>query len=81
MEEMNTFVCAVCRHDKDRSELAEEVFNVDGRYVLVSGVPSTVCRRCGERSFSSDTVEKARRLVHGQVGPTKSVPMHVYQFV
>ena len=74
------FVCAVCHCGEERLELVDEVFHVDGRYVLVSGVPSTVCRRCGERSFSSETVEKARRLVRGQVVPADSVPMHVYQF-
>ncbi len=74
------FVCTVCRGNECRIELVEEVFKVDGRYVLVGGVPSTVCQRCGEHSFSRGTVEKVRLLVHGQAGPTKSVPMHVYQF-
>ena len=80
MEKMKVFVCAVCGANEERVELVDEVFNVDGRYVLVSGVPSTVCRRCGERSFSAGTVEKVRRLVHGQAKPAESVPMHVYQF-
>ena len=74
------FVCTACRGNEEQVEIVEEVFNVDGIYVLVSGVPSTVCRRCGERSFSSGTVEKVRLLVHGEVEPTKSVPMRVYQF-
>lgn len=74
------FVCTVCGGNEEQVELVEEVFNVDGRYVLVSGVPSSVCRRCGERSFSSTTVDKVRQLVHGEVEPTKSVPMRVYQF-
>ncbi len=54
------FTCGVCRGQGSRSELVEEVFRVDGRYVLVGGVPSMVCQRCGERSFSRETTEKAR---------------------
>ena len=61
-------------------EVLEEVFSVDGRYVLVEGVPSTVCTRCGERSFSRETTEKVPQLVHGQAEPVRSVPMGVYEF-
>ena len=46
------FTCGVCHGDDGREELVEEVFSLDGRFVLVGGVPSTVCQRCGERSFS-----------------------------
>ena len=74
------FTCGVCHGKESRKELVDEVFRVDGRYVLVGGVPSTVCQRCGERSFSRETTEKVRRLVHGQVKTAKSVPMQVYEF-
>lgn len=57
-----------------------EVFKVDGRYVLVGDVPATVCRRCGERSFSRQTTEKVRLLVHGQATAARSVPLQVYEF-
>ena len=46
------FTCGVCHGNEGHGEFVEEVFRVDGRYVLVDGVPSTVCQRCGERSFS-----------------------------
>ena len=36
------FVCAVCGADDSREELADEVYNVDGRHYLVEGVPCTV---------------------------------------
>ena len=32
-----------------------EVFNVDGRHILIEGVPCTVCTRCGEQSYSLGT--------------------------
>ena len=72
--------CGVCRGQDSRSELVEEAFRVAGRYVLVGGVPSTVCQRCGVRSFSRETTEKVRQLVHGEAKAAKSVPMQVYDF-
>ena len=73
--------CIVCSSTETGTETVEEVFKVDGRYVLVGGVPSTVCQRCGERSFSRETTEKVRQLVHGQAEAAKSVPMQVYELV
>lgn len=72
--------CIVCSSDKSLTELVEEVFKVDGRYVLVGEVPATVCQRCGERSFSRETTEKVRLLVHGQATAARSVPLQVYEF-
>ena len=74
------FTCGVCHGNEGHGEFVEEVFRVDGRYVLVGGVPSTVCQRCGERSFSRETTEKVRQLVHGEAKAAKSVPMQVYDF-
>ena len=77
---LDRFVCNVCNAEESQPETVEEVFRVDGRYVLVGGVPSTVCRRCGERSFSRETTERVRLLVHGQAEAAKSVSMQVYEF-
>ena len=74
------FVCNVCNGEESRLETVEEVFKVDGKYVLVGGVPSTICRRCVERSFSRETTEKVRLLVHEQAEAAKSVSMQVYEF-
>ena len=74
------FTCAVCHGRECRGESVEEIFRVAGRYVLVGGIPSTVCRRCGERSFSRETTEKVRQLVHGEAKAAKSVPLQVYEF-
>ena len=73
-------VCNVCSAEESRVEFVEKVFKVDGRYVLVGGVPSTVCRRCGERSFSREATERVRIMVHEQSDAVKSVPMQVYEY-
>ena len=75
------FVCAVCGADDSREELADEVFNVDGRHYLVEGVPCAVCSRCGEQSFSRETAERVRLMLRGAAEPTRAASMQVYEFV
>ena len=74
--------CIVCQVKRMDEELIDKVFDVDGRYVLVTGIPSTVCHNCGERSFSREATERARLLVNDppEGVPAKSVPMQVYEF-
>lgn len=74
------FTCAVCHPNECRDELVTEVVQIDGQYVLVDRIPATVCARCGEESFSRDTTEKIRLLVHGQAESTKSIAMPVFEF-
>lgn len=78
--EVNVFACAVCHANESRDELVTEVFQIDGQYVLVDKIPATVCARCGEESFSRDTTEKIRLLVHGQAESTKSIAMPIFEF-
>ena len=74
------FQCAVCRHEKSREESVEKVFRVDGRYVLVRGIPSTVCARCGEPVFTRETTERTRALVRSGAAPADSVSMDAMDF-
>ncbi len=75
-------VCMVCHGKRLRDELVDKVFDADGRYVLITGIPSTACQDCGERSFSREATERARLLAHDPPKEThaKSVPMEVYEF-
>ena len=79
-KKMIMFNCSACGAGEGRGEAVDEVFNVDGEYVLVARVPSTVCQKCGERSFSRETTEKVRLLVHKQGKSPRSVPLHVYEY-
>ena len=74
------FTCAVCHAKESRDELVAELFQIDGQYVLVARIPAVVCARCGEESFSRDTTEKIRLMVHGQAESTKSITMPVFEF-
>ncbi len=71
------FKCHVCGHTAAKSEFVSEIFNVDGRRVLVEQIPAQVCEHCGEPVFSRETTERVRRLVHNS-RPAKTVPLEVF---
>ena len=75
------FHCHVCGSGDARAEIVDEVFNLNGKHVLVEGIPAKVCARCGDKTFSRETTERIRRIVHGPLEPTKSVPMDVFEYV
>jgi len=74
------FKCTVCASQESKEELVEDVFQINGKYVLVDHIPATVCTRCGEESFSRENTEKIRQLVHGQAKPKKSIALDVFEF-
>ncbi len=74
------FKCHVCGSTEYREELVNEVFQIDGKPVLVEKIPAQVCARCGEEIFSRETTEKVRLLVHGKAKPIKSVQMDVFAY-
>ena len=74
------FKCHVCGSTEAREELVSEIFQVDGKPVLVENIPAQVCAHCGEQVFSRETTEKVRLLVHGKAKPIKSVQMDVFAY-
>ena len=71
------FKCHICGSTTGRTEFVNEVFTIDGRRVLVEHIPAQVCGRCGEPTFSRETAEEVRRLVHERP-PAKTVPLDVF---
>lgn len=53
---------------------------LEGRFVIVEGVPARVCRETGETLFSPETVDRLQRLVRGRLRPTRVVETPVYEF-
>ena len=72
------FQCHVCGNTTATADFVSEVFTVDDRRVLVEHIPAQVCERCGETTFSRETTEKIRRLVHGSAHPARTVPLDVF---
>ncbi len=58
----------------------DEVFRVDGEYVLVERIPAEVCSRCGEKSFSLQTVDAVRQAVNGGAAPARLMEVRVFRF-
>lgn len=75
------FKCHVCGGETARDEFVSDVFNIDNRRVLVEHIPASVCERCGEATFSRETTERIRQLVHSPNRPEKTVPLEVYALV
>ena len=73
-------VCPVCSANESREYLVDEVFCIEGQYVLVGGIPAEVCVWCGEQSFSRETAERVRMLVRDEADVEAEVSMRVYEF-
>lgn len=74
------FHCNVCGSNEAREEFVDEVFKLNGKHVLVESIPAKVCVRCGDKTFSRETTERIRRIVHSQLEPAKSVVMDVFEY-
>ncbi len=79
--EANMFRCHVCGATEAHQESVDEVFVINGKYVLVEGIPASICARCGEATFSRETTERIRRMVHGAAQPVRAVAMEVFAYV
>ncbi len=74
------FQCDVCGSNEYRLETVSEVFQLDGRRVLVENIPVQVCVQCGEMTFSRATTERVRRMVHGEAQPVGTIELDVFAY-
>ena len=72
--------CTICGSAARQEKLVEEVFRIDGQYVLVDHIPASVCDRCGDETFSRETADRIRLLVRGEAKPTRSIAVKVFDF-
>ena len=72
--------CQVCGATEAHQALVNEVFMINGEYVLVEGIPASICARCGEATFSRETTERIRRMVHGEAQPVRAVAMEGFSY-
>ncbi|MEW6381264.1 MAG: YgiT-type zinc finger protein [bacterium] len=75
------FRCHVCGSTEGKEDFVNEMFQIDDKPVLVEHIPAIVCLRCGEETFSRETTEEIRRMVHGEATPVRSICMDVFTFV
>jgi HTH-type transcriptional regulator / antitoxin MqsA len=74
------FKCQVCGSNNSHIEYVSEVFNLNGKFHLVESIPAKVCDHCGEESFSRETTERIRVMLHGHPQPVRSVSLDVFSF-
>ena len=74
------FHCHICGSNQAHLERVDEVFLIDGKPILVEGIPAQVCSRCQELTFSRETTEKIRQMLHGESEPIKSMSIQVFAF-
>jgi HTH-type transcriptional regulator / antitoxin MqsA len=74
------FKCHVCNSEKSHLENVCETFQIDGKFYLVENIPATICSECGEISFSRQTTERIRVMLHGKAQPIKEISMDVYAY-
>jgi YgiT-type zinc finger domain-containing protein len=72
------FKCHVCGHTAAKSEFVSEIFTVENRRALVEHIPAQVCAHCGEATFSRQTTEAIRQMVHDKTQPVRTVPLDVF---
>ncbi|WP_013320886.1 YgiT-type zinc finger protein [Gloeothece verrucosa] len=72
--------CYVCGSTYFAEKLVNEVFEINGKYVLVENIPAKVCSQCGKVIFSSEAAEKVRLMVHGGQQPSKSIQVDVFAY-
>ena len=74
------FNCHVCSSMESHIEYVNEVFEIGSKFYLVENIPATVCSRCGEEVFSSETSEAIRVMLHSKAKPIKSVVLDVFSY-
>jgi hypothetical protein len=53
---------------------------VDGRILMIEGVPARVSPSTGERLYAPETVERIHAIIRGEVLPIRTVTASVYAF-
>lgn len=75
------YKCGVCRSKYLREDTLDKIFRIDGEFVMVYGIPATVCDNCGELFFSEDDVEKVHVVLHNdKLRTAKQVSIKAYEF-
>ncbi|MGR3219902.1 MAG: YgiT-type zinc finger protein [Candidatus Anammoxibacter sp.] len=74
------FHCHVCGSIEAKKEYINEIFRIENKPVMVEHIPAMVCVRCGEETYSSETTERIRRMVHGEAKHVKSISIDVFDF-
>lgn len=80
MEAMYKCAVAVCPGGTVRKETFDDAYLINGKHVLVYGIPVTVCANCGELTFSVDDIEKASAMLFDDEQKPRQVTIPAFEF-
>jgi HTH-type transcriptional regulator / antitoxin MqsA len=72
--------CHICGSNHFTEELVKEIFEINGKLILVENIPAKVCSRCGEITFSSQTAESIRLMLNNNHTSPKKMEIDVFAF-
>jgi YgiT-type zinc finger domain-containing protein len=73
-------ICDVCGSASFHTALVSRTFTVDGRLLVVEGIPAEICERCEAASFSAEVGEQLRRLIQEPHQPARVIQAEVLEF-
>ena len=63
-----------------KEELVTFVYEDDDKYFFVEHVPAEVCRKCGERTYTSDVTDDILGFAKRKDKPIKTIEVPVFDF-
>jgi len=72
------FHCNICGSSEFIEDKVDKVFNIDGEIVVVDKIPAKICKKCGEVSFSRDTLAQIQTIIYGE--PKKYIQAKSFEF-
>lgn len=72
--------CHVCNASESQAANVNELFHIEEKSILVENIPALVCYRCGEVTFSAETTEKIRVMLHENHEFLKAEATNVFSY-
>ena len=73
------YKCTVCGSSEYLDDKINNVFNINGDIIIVDNIPAKICKKCGDQSFSRDTLAHIQSLIYGK--PKKYIKAKSFEYV
>ena len=70
--------CTNCGSSEFTEGKVNKVFNIDGEVIVVDSVPAKICKKCGDESFSRDTLAHIQSIIYGK--PKKYIKAKSFEY-
>ncbi len=72
------YQCSNCNSIEYSEKLVKKFFEIDSEVIIVENLPAKVCNKCGEESFSRETLVHLQGIIYGK--PKKIVTAKSYEY-